>query len=211
MLKTQGLGQKKICIYETYKNTVMPHGRHIDAKDSDMAKATMFVYPQSDHALPHWKFVMQCCAKCPSINTPDQETDDQYSNTSPSICFHIYHIIARCPTHGRLPLTDKKMYCKCKQDSASEQSTKIYTRKEIVMMETTISIFYTSFYIPAIQKLEFHIPHVQILVTNYCGDSRRTAFKCCKSFQDVLIGREYSEQLVCEFSPSNTTRILRWK
>ena len=72
----------------------------------------------------------------------------QISNTSPSIRFHIYHIIARYTTHGRLPLNDRKNICKCKQDSVSEKSTKIYTRKELVMMKKKISNFRTSFYIP---------------------------------------------------------------
>ena len=98
-------------IYETYKNTVMPHGCHIYAKASDMAKSKMCAYPQSDHALPHCKCVLRCYVKCPSINIPDQETDDHYSNTSPSIRFHIYHLIPRCTTHGRLPLTFKKTFC----------------------------------------------------------------------------------------------------
>ena len=35
------------CIYETYKNTVISHGRHIYPKESDMAKAKMCAYPQS--------------------------------------------------------------------------------------------------------------------------------------------------------------------
>ena len=52
ILKTEGLGKIQICIYETYKNTVMPHERHIYAKASDMEKETMYAYPQSDHALP---------------------------------------------------------------------------------------------------------------------------------------------------------------
>ena len=44
-------GEKKYHIYETYKNIVMPHGRHIYTKAHDMEKATMCAYPQSDHAL----------------------------------------------------------------------------------------------------------------------------------------------------------------
>ena len=139
----------------------MPHGRHIYAKEYDMAKATMCSYLQSDHALTHWKFVLRCCAKCPVINIPGKGTDDQYPNTSPSICFHIYHITSLCTEHGRLPLTDKKICLKCQQGTASGQSTKIYTRKELVMMEKTISYFHTSFNIQAIQKLLFHIPHVK--------------------------------------------------
>ena len=70
-------------IYITYKNTVMPHGRHIYIKASDMEKVTICTYPRSDHALPHCKCVIRCFAKYPSINLADQETDDQYSDTSP--------------------------------------------------------------------------------------------------------------------------------
>ena len=95
----------------------MPHGRHIYSKAYDMAKLTICAYPQSDHELPHWKCVLGCCSKCPSIHTPDQETDDQYSNTSPLICFHFYHLIAHCTTHRRILLNKKKMCRKCKQGS----------------------------------------------------------------------------------------------
>ena len=87
----------------------------------------------------------------------------------------------------------------CKQESSPDKSTKIYTRKELVMMETTISEFHTSFYIPAIQKLAFHIPHVQILGTNNCGEMRHTAFKQRELFQDVLCRRDYSERVVPNF------------
>ena len=56
----------------------MPHGHHIYEKSSDMEKATMCAYPQSDHALTHWKCVLRCYDDCPCINLPDQETDNQY-------------------------------------------------------------------------------------------------------------------------------------
>ena len=56
----------------------MPHGRHIYAKASGMVQATMCTYTQSDHALPHWKCVLRCCADYPCINIPDQEI---YINT----------------------------------------------------------------------------------------------------------------------------------
>ena len=52
IIRTEGLVKNKIRIYETHKNTVMPHGRHIYAKSYDMEKATICVYPQSNHALP---------------------------------------------------------------------------------------------------------------------------------------------------------------
>ena len=106
---------------------------------------------------------MRGCYKFPRVNLPYEETYDQYFETRPLILFHIYHLIARCTPYGRLPLNDRTICCIYKQDYASEQTIKIYTRKELLIMKTTISNFYTSLYIPEIQKLAFHLPHVQIL------------------------------------------------
>ena len=177
----------------------MTHGCHIYAKGYDMAKATRCAYSQSYHELPHWKCLLRCCDKCTSINITDQETDDQYPGNSPSISFHIYHIIARCTKHGRLPLNDKKNCRKCQQDTDSGQPTQIYTRRELVMMETTIYNYHASFYIPEIQKLAFQITHIQILGMNHCGESRKNAFKRQESFQDVLCRCYYAERVVASF------------
>ena len=86
----------------------MSHGRHIYAKEYDTEKETMCANSQSNHALPQWKCVLRCCAQCHSINIPDQETYDNHLNPSTSISFHIYHLIARCTNHSRLPLSNKK-------------------------------------------------------------------------------------------------------
>ena len=95
-------------IYEIYINKAIPHGRHIYTKAYDIEKAKMCVYPQSDHVLPHWKCVMRCCSKCSGINLTGQETYDQYSDTSPSIRFHGYHIIVCCKEQERIPLNDRE-------------------------------------------------------------------------------------------------------
>ena len=68
------------------------------------------------------------------------------------------------------------------------------------MIETTISNFHTSFYIPAIQKLDSHVTHVQILGTNHCGESLRNGSKHRKSFQYVLCRRDYAERVVARFA-----------
>ena len=68
------------------------------------------------------------------------------------------------------------------------------------MMETTIYDFNTSFYIPAIQKLDFHLPHVRILGTSYCGELQRTAFKRRELFQYVLCCRDYAKRVILIFS-----------
>ena len=53
----------------------------------------------------------------------------KHEETTPSIRFHIYHIIGRCNSHGRLPLKDKEICYMCRQESSPDKSTKIYTRK----------------------------------------------------------------------------------
>ena len=134
----------------------------------------MCAYPQSEHSLPHWKCVLLCCNDCPCINIPEQYITKKHDKTTPTIRFHIYHIIGRCAIHGRLSLKDKNICSMCKQEYSPDKSTKIYTRKELVMMETTISDFPTSFYIPSIHNLAFHLPHVRILGTYHCGELRHT-------------------------------------
>ena len=66
-------------------------------------------------------------------------------------------------------------------------------------METTISYFHSSFYIPATQKLAFHLPHVRILGIIHCGELRRTAFKLRELFQDVICRCDYAERVVASF------------
>ena len=66
-------------------------------------------------------------------------------------------------------------------------------------METTIYDFYTSFYIPSIKSLYFHLPHVCKIGTNYCVELRHTDFKRRKLFQDVLCHSDYYERVVASF------------
>ena len=80
-------GEKAHHIYTTYKNTVIPHVSHIYAKASSMANATMCTYTQSEYVLPHWKCVLRCCAECPCINIPDQETTKKMMKQHPQLGF----------------------------------------------------------------------------------------------------------------------------
>ena len=72
------------------------------------------------------------------------------------------------------------------------------------MTETYISDFHTSFYIPSIKKLAFHLTHVRILGSNHCINTRREAFKCHSTKQDVLFCRDYAERVVASFAHQNT-------
>ena len=66
-------------------------------------------------------------------------------------------------------------------------------------METTIYNFHAGLYIKEIQKLEFHISHVQILGTKHCADSCRTEFKLRKLSQNMLCRRDYAERVFASF------------
>ena len=59
---------------------------------------------------------------------------------------------------------------------------------------------FSSFYIPDIQKLAFHLPHVSILGTNHCGKMLHTAFKRRELFQDVFCRRDYAERVLASFA-----------
>ena len=88
----------------------------------------------------------------------------------------------------------------CKKESSPDKSTKIYTRKELVTMETTIYEFNIRYYISAIQKFAFHLPHLRILGPNHCGEMRHTSFKRTELFQNVLCRSDYSERVVAIFA-----------
>ena len=118
----------------------------------------MCTYSKPDHALPHLKCALRWCTKCPCVNLPDQETYDQYSNTTPSIWFNIYCLIENCTTHGRFLLNERKFFACVNRILIQNNPQNIYTRKDLVEIETTIYNFYSSFYILAIHKLVFHIP-----------------------------------------------------
>ena len=112
------------------------------------------------------------------------------------MCFHVYHLVICCTVHGILPIGEKKHFHLCLYDTAYVSPIKTYTRKEIVMMVTYIADFHTRLYIPEIQKLDFHLPHVQILRTHHCRNALFEALKCCREFQDVLCSCDHKKIVV---------------
>ena len=62
-------------LFKTYKNYVIPHGKHIFKTASNMDMAKMCEYPSSEYALPHWKCILCCCAQCTRIDIPSPESD----------------------------------------------------------------------------------------------------------------------------------------
>ena len=57
--KNRRSSEMACCIFETYKNSVMTHGRHIYQAVSEMDMTTMCAYQLSQHALTPWKFLFR--------------------------------------------------------------------------------------------------------------------------------------------------------
>ena len=78
--------------------------------------------------------------------------------------------------HVSRPLDEREIFRLCFQGPDTVTLAKLYAIKDLVMMETHIAGFHTSFYIPAIQNLAFRLPRVHIIGTNHCGNTRRESF-----------------------------------
>ena len=52
-----------------------------------MEKAAVGTDTQSNHALPHYKFVLHFCADFPCINLTDQEIDKNMKKKNPQLGF----------------------------------------------------------------------------------------------------------------------------
>ena len=76
--------------------------------------------------------------------------------------------------HVRLPFNEDKQCKFWEASSNSKVNEKLYTRKEIVM------------YIPAIQKLLFHLENVHIRGTHHFGNRIREAFNNFAAYQYLL-------------------------
>ena len=66
-------------------------------------------------------------------------------------------------------------------------------------MDSSIVDFRQYFYIYEIKKLSFHPPHVRIIGTHHCVNTRQEAFKCRSVLKYVLRRRDYEEYVVSIF------------
>ena len=100
-------------IFETYKNSVQPHGCHIYNTVSDISVAKMCCCTSEHHDLPYWKYVLLCCDKGPIIFQPSQEANKDTTNTCPIIRFNVYHNISRRTVHRLRPYHERTKRSLC--------------------------------------------------------------------------------------------------
>ena len=80
----------------------------------------------------HWKCVLCCGSNLPCNYLPYQESDMNHSNASPSIRFHIYHLITLFKVHGRRQLDEDKSFVSVFKDIATGTPAKLHTRKSLL-------------------------------------------------------------------------------
>ena len=133
----------------------------------------MCAYPSSKYVLPYWKYVLSYCAYCPRIYLPSTESDQHKSNFTRTMRCNVYQHITCCTVRGRRPFNENKECQLCESSTDAIVTTNIYTGKELVVIESSIVGFHRDFYITAIHKLAFHLPHVYILGKHHCVNMRR--------------------------------------
>ena len=123
----------------------------------------MCAYPTSQHSFLHLIFMLHCCSNFPHIDHPDQESDRHHSNASPTIFFHIYHLIAWFTVHGRRPLYEKKIVA-CVFKIRLLWHLKNFTQEKSLLWWRNIFLVFTQVSIlHQYKNLVFHLPHVCIL------------------------------------------------
>ena len=172
----------------------MTHGGNIYKTSYEMDMSTMCAYPTSQHALLHWKCVLRCCESFSRIDLPCRQSVRHHSNTSPTIRFHVYHLIAHYTVHVRSLLDEENFCCQCLFDPASVPPEK-YIQEKILC-----SYFHTSFYIPSIKKLSFNLPHLHILGIHNCGNTLSEVFKHRRAFQYIFCHCDYANIVVASFT-----------
>ena len=77
---------------------------------------------------------------------------------------------------------------------------KLYTQKDLVLLETYTTEFHYKLYITSIQKLAINFLYVRILCIQCCGKECRGVFNIREALQDVLCQHDYAERVVSIFA-----------
>ena len=166
---------------------------HADVKGQIMS---MMCEPcnEEEQSLPKWKCVLRRCQQCPKYEIPDEEKNT--GSNSPEIVFRVYKKVYKCSLHNFLGLGEN-ICSKC--DAIEDPSKKgtLRCRRELTKMQLPISQFMTDYYLPMMEKLCYHLPHVIVLSKHHCGRMRKEAIMA--TVHDILTRRDYADKLIAEF------------
>ena len=149
-------------MFETYKNTVIPHGYHIHKISADTDMDKMCDFPPDQHMSSHCKDVLSFCDNVQILSHLVKNliviVPKRVQNHHSVICMTVVNY------------NQKKHVCYVPQCQLHKNGN-LYSRKYHMLTETPIADFCTHFYIEE-KNLEFHLPHVHIMI------NRRWCYNC---------------------------------
>ena len=187
------LGATYIYRWNRYKDQAFPGGNVLHTKASRAAFSTMCPFPVENIDIPKWHCVLKCCRNCPSLLVPDEEKTENAQSTK--IKFHVYRDVSRCSICGVLPFDGRKLCMTCNNQADPSLKGRLHTKKEIVLLEETITSFHQNYYMPSIEKLAYHLAHVRILGSNHVGLTRKQALMRRGQKKDIKLVRDFAERL----------------
>ena len=140
---------------------------------------------------PKYSCVLNCCSECSGFFVPDADINcKEYLNLS-FICFHHYKNISSCSLQKHLFPEHEKAYNSYMNLEIFEKGN-VTTHKILVLKSCRILDFHLEYYIPAIEKLAFHLPNIYILGGNYCTGKQHDMFVSQQNKFDWKFKRDYA-------------------
>jgi hypothetical protein len=128
----------------------------------------------------HFKCALRRCENCPAYPIPLLEQDA--TDDAPWIIFHMYNKVTKCSKHGLLQANAKT--CDTCEDQvailviAGGKPGRVWTRKVLIRKEVSIGIFFTEYYLPALELYCYHLHQTVVLISKYqTGKLRQEAFQ----------------------------------
>ena len=124
-------GKRSSHIFETYNSYVQPPGCHIYNTTSDIAMEKVCPCTSKYHRRPHWKCMLNCCDKCPSIILTIQEANKDTANMCPTTIFNVYRNFSYCTVHRKRPYHGLITCSMCSTVTSSGWTSKFYTQNNL--------------------------------------------------------------------------------
>ena len=121
-------------IFETYKNSIRPHGCHIYNTSTEIDMEEMCPCPYKHQVILHCKCVLRCFYKYLSIVIPILEANIDTKTIFQEYVFmsiKMYHFFI---LHVRLPYEERTACSMCSAVPSSDLTEILYTGKKLVLL-----------------------------------------------------------------------------
>ena len=182
----------KIADLDEYKYALQ-HNNQLKVSHPREVLKTMTCQNVNHDTLPKWSCVMGRCQYCPTPFIPTFETSAETTLDNITYGDYTYHI--KCRIHGILPKDDTvcKKCIDCIEKKHLTAPEPLTRRKEITMINTSISMFHKNVYLPYLRKYKYHSALVTLLSKNYCKKMRTESFQ--KNTNWLISEMDYAERL----------------